>query len=249
MLLELQSTIIYGPIQSRRIGSSLGVNLLPPKVKVCSFDCLYCQYGWTDFSLMDGAAFPEPEKARKALEKALEKLEEPPRWITFSGNGEPTLHPEFGEIVDAVIEVRNEQAQGTGIAILSNSTTVHRPEIREALTKLDLRIMKLDAGTPEIFASYSRPAPGFTFEHVVEGLAALDEVTIQSLFTKGTGGNFTEENITAWIGHLKHIEPIMVQIYSLDRGFPSREIEKLTREELDGIAQRLKEAGIPALAF
>ena len=249
MLLELQSTIIYGPIQSRRIGSSLGVNLLPPNVKTCSFDCLYCQYGWTDFALMENANFPSTEDVKKALEEALDTLPEPPRWITFSGNGEPTLHPDFGSIVDIVIGVRDERAKGTGTAILSNSTTVHRPEIREALSKLDLRIMKLDAGTPEMFASYSRPAPGYTFDQVIEGLAALDEVTIQSLFTKGKSGNFTEENVAAWIGHMKRIEPLLVQVYSLDRGFPSREIEKLTRGELEGIVRRLKEEDIPARAF
>ena len=249
MLLELQSTIIYGPIQSRRIGSSLGVNVLPPKVKTCSFDCLYCQYGWTDFALVETAEYPKPEEVRKALETALEELKEPPRWITFSGNGEPTLHPEFDHIVDIVIAVRDERAPSSGTAILSNSTMVHRPEIRKALAKLDLRIMKLDAGTPEMFASYSRPAPGFTFDRLLEGLAALDDVTIQSLFTKGTSGNFSEENIAAWIGCLKSIDPVMVQIYSLDRGFPSREIEKLTPGELEGIERRLKEEGIPAQAF
>lgn len=249
MLLELQSKIIYGPIKSRRIGVSLGVNLLPPKIKVCSFDCLYCQYGWTDFALMENAEYPKPEEVRKALEEALERLPEPPRWITFSGNGEPTLHPDFDRIVDVVIEVRNERAPGTGTAILSNSTMVHRSEIRESLSKLDLRIMKLDAGTPAIFSSYSRAAPGFAFERMIDGLVALGDVTIQSLFTKGTAGNYTEENIDAWIGHLKRIEPVMVQIYSLDRGFPSREIEELTTEELEGIERRLKEEGIPAQAF
>jgi len=249
MLLELQSTIIYGPIRSRRIGSSLGVNLLPPRIKICSFDCLYCQYGWTDFSLIESAAFPGPEEVRKALEEALERLPEQPRWITFSGNGEPTLHPDFGRIVDIVMEVRDRLAPGTGTAILSNSTTVHRPEIREALSRLDIRIMKLDAGTPEMFDSYSRPAPGFTLEQTVEGLVALNDVTIQSLFTKGRSGNYTEENIEAWIGRLKRIEPITVQVYSLDRGFPSREIEKLIPGELEGIVERLEGAGIPAQAF
>jgi wyosine [tRNA(Phe)-imidazoG37] synthetase (radical SAM superfamily) len=249
MLLELQSTIIYGPIRSRRIGSSLGVNLLPAKIKVCSFDCLYCQYGWTDFSLMESAIFPGPEDVQKALEEALERLPEQPHWITFSGNGEPTLHPEFGRIVDIVIEVRDRLSPDTGTAILSNSTTVHRPEIREALSKLDLRIMKLDAGTKGMFASYSRAAPGFTIEQMVEGLTALGNVTIQSLFTKGKSGNYTEANIDAWIGRLKRIEPVTVQVYSLDRGFPSREIEELTHEELEGIVKRLEEAEIPARAF
>jgi wyosine [tRNA(Phe)-imidazoG37] synthetase (radical SAM superfamily) len=249
MLLELQSTIIYGPIRSRRIGSSLGVNLLPPKIKICSFDCLYCQYGWTDFALMESAVFPGPDEVRKAIEDALEKLPEQPHWITFSGNGEATLHPDFGRIVDIVIDVRDRFVPDTGTAILSNSTTVHRREIREALAKLDLRIMKLDAGTEEMFASYSRPASGFTLDQVVDGLAALDDVTIQSLFTKGTSGNFTEANMAAWIERLKRIEPLLVQVYSLDRGFPSREIEKLSGQELDAIVKKLEEAGIPARAF
>jgi wyosine [tRNA(Phe)-imidazoG37] synthetase (radical SAM superfamily) len=249
MLLELQSTIIYGPIQSRRIGPSLGVNILPAKVKVCSFDCLYCQYGWTDFSMMEGAKYPTPDEVRAALTAALEKPPKPPRWITFSGNGEPTLHPEFGRIVDIVNEVRDERAPDAGTAILSNSSTVHRPEVREALSKLDLRIMKLDAGTEEMLKLYSRPAAGITLEGIVQGLSALDDVTIQSLFTKGPSGNFTEENIAAWIGQLKQIEPVLVQIYSLDRGFPSREIEKLEREELEAIGARLEAEGISAKTF
>lgn len=249
MLLELQSTIIYGPIQSRRIGTSLGVNILPARIKVCSFDCLYCQYGWTDFSLMENVDYPKPEEVRKALEEALDELPEPPRWITFSGNGEPTLHPDFGRIVNLVNEVRDERAPGTGTAILSNSTMVHIPEIRGALAKLDLRIMKLDAGTPEALASYSRPTSEVTLDQIVDGLAALDDVTIQSLFTKGESGNYIEENIKAWIERLRQIEPVMVQIYSLDRGFPSRNIEKLDREELEEIRARLEKEGIAAEAF
>ena len=249
MLLELQSTIIYGPIASRRIGASLGINLLQARTKVCTFDCLYCQYGWTDFSCLETAVYPAPEKVVEALEAALGALPAPPRYITFSGNGEPTLYPEFARIVDLVNAARDGRAPDAGTAILSNSTTVVRPEIREALSKLDLRIMKLDAGTEETFESYSRPAPGISLEEITEGLAALDDVTIQSLFTKGPAGNFTGRNITEWIDRLKRIGPVMVQIYSLDRGVPSREIEKLGVEELGSIRDRLAAEGIPAEIF
>jgi len=249
MLLDLQATIIYGPIQSRRIGSSLGINLLPVNEKVCSFDCLYCQYGWTDYSRVKTASFPEPAKVSEALRTALGNLPVMPRYITFSGNGEPTLHPDFGEIVDEVIRIRDECAPGSGTAILSNSSTVSRPEIREALSKLDLRIMKLDAGHPDTFKGYSRPAPGISIEEITRGLAALDGVTIQSLFTKGKGGNFSEPNLTEWIARLKKISPLTVQIYTLDRGYPSGTIERLTPEELEQIRSRLEKEGIPARAF
>jgi wyosine [tRNA(Phe)-imidazoG37] synthetase (radical SAM superfamily) len=217
--------------------------------KVCTFDCLYCQYGWTDFSCLERAEYPAPEQVVRALESALDKLSTPPRYITFSGNGEPTLHPGFGRIVDLVNSARDGRAPETGTAILSNSTTVSSPEIRKSLSRLDLRIMKLDAGSEKMFASYSRPAPGITIEEITEGLVALDDVTIQSLFTKGPSGNFAEPNITEWIARLKRISPVLVQVYTLDRGFPSREIEKLEREELEEIRSRLENAGIPAQAF
>lgn len=249
MLLNLQSTIIYGPIQSRRIGSSLGINILPADVKVCTFDCLYCQYGWTDFSTMENADFPKPPAVAEALKKSLGSLPALPRYITFSGNGEPTLHPAFGEIVDDVIRIRNEYAPDSHTAILSNSSTVHCPEIRGALSKLDLRIMKLDAGDPDMFGSYNRPAQGMSIGQMMEGLVALDDVTIQSLFTKGPSGNFSEPNLTDWVARLRAITPRLVQLYTLDRGYPSRAIEVLERDELDSIQARLEGEGIPAETF
>lgn len=249
MLLNLQSTIIYGPIQSRRIGASLGVNILPANVKVCCFDCLYCQYGWTDFSTMETTEFPEPSAVVEALKNALTSLPELPRYITFSGNGEPTIHPAFGEIVEEVIRIRDELAPDAGTAILSNSSAVHCPEIREALSKLDMRIMKLDTGDSYIFNLYNKPAAGISIGKITEGLVALDDVTIQSLFTKGPGGNFTEPNMTDWVARLRAIEPRLVQIYTLDRGFPSRAIEKLDHGELERIRARLEGEGIPAEVF
>ncbi len=249
MLLELQSTIIYGPINSRRIGTSLGVNILPADLKVCSFDCLYCQYGWTDFSKMATASFPATGEARDALVSALKSPHPHLDYITFSGNGEPTLHPDFAGMVDIMTGARDDLAPDAGTAILSNSTTVPRPDIRDALSKLDLRIMKLDAGEPGMYESYNRPAPGTSIDEITDGLAALDDVTIQSLFTKGPGGNLTEGNLADWIERLERISPVLVQIYTLDRGFPSRDIEKLDREELESVRFRVQGEGIKAQVF
>ena len=226
MLLQLQKHIVYGPVHSRRLGRSLGINLLPCEVKVCTFNCLYCQYGWTDFSCLESASFPNPETVLENVAHALRSLTEPPAYITFSGNGEPTLHPDFPSIVDGIIAIRDEYAARAKTAILSNASTGHRPPVQRALAKLDVRIMKLDAGDPATLHSYNQPAPGVAYDAILQGLERLADVTVQSLFTAGPAGNDTPENLRAWIEHLKRIGPRRVQIYSLDRGHPSRHIQK-----------------------
>ncbi|HVP58413.1 MAG TPA: radical SAM protein, partial [bacterium] len=227
MLLALQKAIVYGPVKSRRLGHSLGVNILPAGTKVCSFNCLYCQYGWTDFKMLENCAalaLPTREQVVSALEAALRRLPTPPAFITFSGNGEPTLHPDFGRIVESVVEVRNRLAPHARTAILSNSTTVAERGVREALKRLDVRIMKLDAGTAEKLASYNQPAPGIDLDSVLRGLSGLKDVTLQALFTGGPMGNASASEVKAWIGRVKSLAPRAVQIYSLARGYPSREI-------------------------
>ncbi|MDQ1353873.1 MAG: hypothetical protein QG657_4180, partial [Acidobacteriota bacterium] len=223
MLLALQSNIIYGPVQSRRLGRSLGVNVLPVRQKICSFDCLYCQYG--RLAPMNAAEavkceFPSVVEVLAALEQALRNLPQPVNYITFSGNGEATLHPGFRELVAGVRELRDRLSPAAKTAILSNSTTVSDSHTREALGLLDVRIMKLDAGTQEMFVHYNRPAAGITLKDTVAGLALLEAVTIQSLFTKGPDGNFSQAHLAAWIEQVKKISPIIVQVYSLARKSP-----------------------------
>jgi len=244
LTIALKRGIIYGPVNSRRLGWSLGVNLMPFDVKICSFDCLYCQYGWTEYHtnvIEEFVEMPSVEQVSEALEKALTEYKEQnkdsnlpgyPMYITFSGNGEPTLHPEFSQIVDKVIEVKNKISPLSRTAILSNSTTVNIPAVRPALTKLDVRIMKLDAGSNDAFHTYNNPADGIDIEDITEGLSTLMSVTIQTLFTGGKKGNYNDANISDWILRLKKISPIKVQLYSLDRGYPSEYITSVHKDKL-----------------
>jgi len=252
MLLKLQKNIIYGPIQSRRLGCSLGINVLPPNIKYCNFNCLYCQYGWTDFQCLKHKKkvfFPDSNEIFGAVEKALFALHPKPAFITFSGNGEPTLHPNFPEIVDGVIHLRNTLSPASKTAILSNSTTVLNPDIQKALSKLDARIMKLDNGNKKMFLKCNRPAIGVDFSSLLEGLASLEKITIQTLFCKGKQGNYTKQNLKDWIQKLKFISPQTVQIYTLDRDTPSSSISSLSQEELLNIHLKLKKEKIPSEYF
>lgn len=211
MLLTLQENIVYGPVNSRRLGRSLGINILPPGQKICTFNCLYCQYGWTDYDIVKNAKkedFPGTETIITAVEKALAGLGEPPAYLTFSGNGEATIHPDFPEIVDAVIKLRNRAVPGSKTAILSNSTLVDKERVRNALEKLDVRIMKLDTGSQAVFTSYNDPMDGIRLDSVTDGLALLKDVTIQSLFTGGLLGNYSQSAIDDWIKRIKKIRPI-----------------------------------------
>ena len=235
MLLELQKNVIYGPVQSRRLGRSLGVNVLPAGIKVCTFDCLYCQYGWTRFhgnTFGPNVLFPSVSDVLDAVKTTLESLAPPPAYITFSGNGEPTLHPDFPHIVQGITKLRDRFSPGAKTAILSNATTVSDPAVRDALANLDIRIMKFECGTSETFKTYNRPCRGIDFDEVIDGLASLPDVTIQALFTSGPSGNYRPEDVEAWMAKLKKIAPAFVQLYTLDRGTPSRSIFSLTKQEL-----------------
>ncbi len=252
MLLKLQENIIYGPIQSRRLGRSLGINVLPPNIKYCNFNCLYCQYGWTDFHYLKHKKkppFPETGEILNAVEKTLSSLHPKPAYITFSGNGEPTLHPDFHEIVSGVIHIRNKLSPASKTAILSNSTTVSNPEIQKAISKLDARIMKLDTGNEKMLFKYNRPTKGIRFQSILKGLVQLQNVTIQTLFCKSAQGNYHEQNLKDWIQKLNFISPQTVQIYTLDRDTPSSSISSLSQEELLNIHLQLKKEKISSEYF
>ena len=250
-MIQLQRNIVYGPVNSRRLGVSLGLNILPTKTKVCSFDCLYCQYGWTedfnDNTLSE--VLPSKKEILEELENRLKEMNYEPDYITFSGNGEATLHPEFGAIVDGVIKLRNKYTPHAKTAILSNSTQLFKPEIREALAKLDERIMKLDAGYEEMLRQYNRPAKYVYLDVITDVLTEMKDITIQTLFTSGPTGNFTEKNITAWVKRIKKIKPVFVQLYSLDRGYPSEGIAPVSHEELGKVKEILDKESIKSEVF
>jgi wyosine [tRNA(Phe)-imidazoG37] synthetase (radical SAM superfamily) len=250
-MIPLQKNIIYGPVNSRRLGLSLGLNVLPAKVKICSFDCQYCQYGWTggyDDTVVD-KLLPSKDEILGALEVNLKNKRVKPHYITFSGNGEAMLHPHFPELVDGVNLLRDKYSPGSKTAILSNSTMVHLPEIRQALSKLDMRIMKLDAGNEEVYMNYNRPVIKFKFDRIIEGLTLMDDVTIQALFTSGPEGNYTEDNIKSWIAKLKLIKPAFVQLYSLDRGWPSENITYVSKQDLLRVKSMIEKEGFKSAVY
>jgi wyosine [tRNA(Phe)-imidazoG37] synthetase (radical SAM superfamily) len=251
MTIPLQSSIVYGPVRSRRLGFSLGINVLSTMKKECSFNCLYCQYGWSP-PLTNHQTGPQTrvEEVLEGVEAALEASPSSPGYITFSGNGEPTLHPEFPGLVEGIINLRDRLSPESKTAVLSNSTTVGRPDVKAALSRLDVRIMKLDVGREETLRDFNRPTiKSLSLRTMVDALAALDDVTIQALFAKGPKGNYHSAEIAAWVDCLKRIQPIAVQIYTLARSYPSPDIEPVSREELEGIQHRLNEAGIESTVF
>ncbi len=249
---------IFGPIRSRRLGVSLGVNLMPSDGKICSFDCLYCEAGFN----AQGAGksgLPSPEDVERDLERKLSEMHaagEPLNVITFSGNGEPTLHPRFPEIVDIVIRLRDKYYPEAGISVLSNSTRIFDPAVADALRKVDNNILKLDSAIEPTMRLIDRPNdPGFTVERVVEGLKQFkDNAIIQTMFLRGEHNgvpvdNTTDEEIKALIDAYKKIEPREVMIYSIDRSTPEEKLRKVEREELTAIARRISEAGINVQPF
>jgi len=243
--------ITYGPVRSRRLGRSLGINLMPPRRKVCTFDCVYCQYGPTASYSVDSAepGLPTVPDVVTAVEQTLSRLPEPPQWLTFSGNGEPTLHPELPAMVGAVCALRDRLCPATGTAVLSCSSEVYRPEVRKALARLDQRIMKLDVGTSTGLAAYNRPAPGIELEGILAGLRELPDITIQALLTGGSAGNSEPGERAAWIDRVVSLSPATVQIYTLARPTSCGAIEAVPAPELDVPASELRLRGVNARVF
>jgi len=172
-----------------------------------------------------------------------------PDYITFSGNGEATLHPEFSTLVEKVIALRDELSPTARTAILSNGTQLILPEIRSAIDKLDVKIIKLDSANHQVYARYNRPLFPVNTGQLVETLMAIKNLTVQALFCRGPAGNFSQSHLYAWINTIQKIRPVMVQIYSLDRGYQSKKIIKLNKSDLQPLAESLILCGIPAQVF
>ncbi len=225
MMMSLQEGIVYGPVRSRRLGQSLGINILPRNVKLCTFNCSYCQYGWTRTGARSprgiGDVWPSPASVAKAVGLRLRRAlasGEPVHRLTLAGNGEPTLHPEFGEVVARLKALRDEVAPNLPIAILSNSTTLDRPAVVAALGRLDERYMKLDAGETAILRRVNSAT--VSVEQIVEGLRRLHDVVIQAMFVRDRLGridNAGDVAVASWVGALTRVAPCRVQVYSIDR--------------------------------
>jgi wyosine [tRNA(Phe)-imidazoG37] synthetase (radical SAM superfamily) len=253
MVLSLQEGILYGPVKSRRLGKSLGINLMPASYKLCSFNCLYCHYGWTKIHTMDLKPWikdlPSLDLVIEAVEGALRSKSEFD-FITFSGNGEPTLYPWFAELVDQMLLLRNRYRPGVKIALLSNSTGLVHADVKESLSKIDLPFFKLDAGTEEKFKEINRPPAGVKWNAILNGLSSLRNIYIQTLLIDGNPSNVTEEDLAAYFRHIRTLQPIEVHLYSTDRPVPDHGISRVSRERLEAIALRGQaETGVKMRVF
>ncbi len=251
-LTPLQDGVVYGPIRSRRLGNSLGINPLPSSYKFCDFDCVYCQYGWT----------PEKgtgEKLKRAPELLAEIREafETHRakgtvlhCITVAGNGEPTLHPDFAEFAEGLAKLRDEIYPGVKIGILTDAGQAHRPEVQRGLYALDERYMKLDAGAAQTVSEINKPKGGFDFDRLVNVLAGMKDIVVQSIFMEGSHDNTKPEDLEAWTAAIAKIRPREVQVYTIDRGTPDPGLVKVAREKLQKIAEFCEgKTGVKSVVF
>lgn len=254
----LWESIAFGPIHSRRLGSSLGINVSPTDVKICSFDCIYCECGWTLEKDITATHFVSADIVIQAIEQKLQKCREDNTHIdsiTFSGNGEPTLHPQFGEIIDRLIVIRDKYYPHAEITCLSNATKLQNADVRAALLKIDNPMLKLDAGLPELYTLINRPTIPVTMADTVEGLRAFHgNFIMQSMFLKGEidgveFDNTSEENVSAWLKVLEEVKPRKVELYSLDRETPAKQLVKVYKDDLEKIAARVRALGIKAQVF
>lgn len=261
------STIIYpspifGPIHSRRLGISLGINLLPADGKVCSFDCIYCECGFNK-DHRPTLPLPEREEVARKLKSKLQEMQaegQLPDVLTFAGNGEPTCHPHFAEIIDDTIRLRDQYCPKAKVCVLSNSTFIHRQQVHDALMLVDDNILKLDTIDPVYINKVDRPNGTYDVKTIIERMKAFNgHIIIQTMFMRGeTEGNregekvsvdnTREEFVGPWLDAVKSIRPQQVMVYTIDRETPALGLEKATHEQLDAIRDRVIAAGIPCTA-
>ncbi len=252
---KLFNTIIVGPIHSRRLGSSLGINLLPQYGKLCNFDCIYCECGWNADGRSD-TKIPSVEQVESALEHRLKELVAEGLKvdsITYSGNGEPTLHPQFSEIVDVTVKLRNRYSPNAVISLLSNATRIEKPKIKEALKKIDNPILKIDSPIESYFKLLNNPSKGISLEKIITALADLKgHFILQTMFLKGFIEKDGEqipidctekENVAAWQSLVRDLSPKSVMMYSIDRETPAKELSKVSVEQMREIAAPLVQEG------
>ena len=253
MSTSLYDQVIFGPVHSRRLGLSLGVNLLPLDNKLCSFDCIYCECGWAGRGAKP--RFNDRATVRELLRAKLLEMTgagTPPDVITFAGNGEPTMHPEFEAVIGDTIALRDELCPSARVSVLSNATQLHREGVRRALRSVDNNILKLDSAFDATARLINNPqSPVYSVRRVVDQMKGFDgHLTVQTMFLRGEFDgqrvdNTTEEEVAAWLRLIGEIRPRQVMVYSLDRDTPCRTLEKVPREELQAIATRVEALGIP----
>ena len=250
--------MIFGPVKSRRLGKSLGINLLPTHSKACSYNCIYCECGWTGNRRGMNIELPLRADISAALEEALIRLkdtERQPDSLTFAGNGEPTMHPEFEGIIEDTIKLRNALIPSAKVSVLSNGSMLHKPAVFASLMKVDNNIQKLDGGREETIRLINMPLKAFRLTEYVETLKRFGHnLIIQSLFLRGKLGdrvvdNTTREEVRAWLNLVTDINPAYVMIYAIERETPAGNLVRIGRDELEAIAKQVRDAGIEAEVY
>ena len=247
----LFNEIVFGPIKSRRLGSSLGVNLLPKFGKWCSFDCIYCECGWNKDGKKD-TTLPTKEEVYQALDNRLHQLSQegtPVDTITFSGNGEPTMHPAFAEIIDFTIQLRDKLYPSAKVSVLTNATQLGRQEVRDALQKIDNPILKIDSPIEELVEAINIPNEAYSLTQTIENIKLFSHnFILQTMFLKGTvDGKVIDctnrEHVEKWQNLVRELGPREVMMYTIDRETPAKDLQKVTLEEMQAIAAPLVAEG------
>ncbi len=252
MPIDLQNSVVYGPIHSRRLGNSLGINILPLNWKLCDFDCVYCQYGWTPEK-------PGEEKVKRVDEllpimeeelAAFKEAGEPIDCITIAGNGEPALHPDLLAIVQGLKRLRDRFYPEARLGILTDASMIHKPLVKQALLELDDRYLKLDVASPEDFEAINRPLGKFDWNRFIEELRSIPDKVLQSLFVTGSYDNTSEAQVEKWVKLVSYVRPNAVQVYTVDRPTADPGIRKVSSQRLHEIAEILEQTtGIEAYVF
>lgn len=250
--------IVFGPVKSRRFGISLGINLLPLNAKMCSFNCVYCECGLNKDHKKEKPVLFTTAQISESLHSRFKALKNEgliPDNITFAGNGEPTLHPEFETIIDEVILLRDLFFPKAKITVLSNATRLYKENVKRALLKIDQNVLKLDAGTDATFQAINRPVNKIKLENVVEQLKLFSgRLIIQTMLIRGdVDGRFvdntSETELISWLGFIREINPKLVMLYPIDRRTPYAALEKVPENEFNALAARIEEMGIKAEVF
>lgn len=250
--------VVFGPVKSRRFGVSLGINLLPVGYKFCTFNCIYCECGWTFKENAKKHPLPKRVEIFKRLEEVLRKMKidgTSPDNITFAGNGEPTIHPQFAEIIDDTILLRDKYFPSAEITVLSNSTMLHKKSVFNALNKIENNVLKLDTVIDETFRVINQPYANTSLQTIIDNIKLFNgNQIIQTLFIRGkfenkAVDNTTDKELNEWLKVLKEIKPKYVMIYPIDRDTPVAELEKIPRNELDIISKRLEAVGIKTRTY
>ena len=245
--------IVFGPVQSRRLGISLGINLLPTGCKYCNFDCIYCECGWND-SKPQKQSLPARQDVYDALDRQLADMQQAgqlPDAITFAGNGEPTIHPDFAGIIHDTVLLRNRYAPHSKISVLTNATMLHQPDVVDALKKTDMPILKLDSAFDMTRELLNQPSKKITASKLIAQLQSFGKpCIIQTMFIQGTYlgqdvDNTTPRELNAWENAILTIQPAQVMIYTIARDTPINTLRKVPGKTLRKIAARIEKHGIP----